>query len=390
MATTTKLRLDRFYRYVSDSSGQVKAVFDEIEEIQYQFNDLLAQELERWKEQIGSCILLLDRNPSELSGDLTRLIATKRAEEHRKLEDEIKSLAEEVGTLRKQADADLLQAQKEIDALRSANPELDAREEKLKAQIADLADQTEALADQRRSLSLFPFGWLTNMGKRRRLGKQRSQLQNRSEALLLDLRKVREEWVKRKKDAGASQTALRQRWEETSVSASQTQARLDYLAENIEELSRRRGLEQTLITMDQAPQQGGDVGAALAEMVKLNHSKAAYEQGLRTVAEVLGLLKGLHEGSNRFMQSVGKVYEEQRRYDLKPLTVHLPDYVVEFQSSWKPFRKLVKDEKYLGRHPLEFSRQVQEFTEKHLSDPAIERAFVGMGEALKRATDKWK
>ena len=390
MARAAKLRLDKFYRYLSDTRRQVKAVFDEVEEIQYQFNDLHAQELERWKEQIGVCIRLIERDRDGLSGDLSALMAAKRGEEHRKLEEEIDSLTKEVRILRKRADATLVQSQREIDALRSSNPELDAQEENLKARIAEIDDQVEAVTQQRRTLSFFPLGWLTNMGKRRRLGRRRGELETRREALVRERDEVREEWVRRKKEAAETQTALQQRWQEASVSASEKQARLDYLEANLEDLGRRRGLEQTLITLVEPPPDGGRLGKALTAMVELNQSKDAYEEGLRTVAEVLGLLKGLHEGSNRFLQSVGKVYEEQRRYNLKQLTIHLPGHVVQFLSAWKPFRELVKDEKYLGRHPLEFSSQVRDFTAQHLSDEKIESAFVTMGEALKRATDAWK
>jgi hypothetical protein len=390
MARVARLRLDEFYRYISDARRLVKAVFDEIEEIQYQFNDLHAQELERWKEQIGACIQLVERDTDGLSAELTALVAAKRDEERRKLEDEIDALTKEVNALRQRADATLLQSQREIDALRSTNPELDAKEEKLKAGIAKIVDQLQAVDEQRRSLSLFPIGWLTNMGKRRRLGRRRQELQTRREALVRERDEVREEWVRRKKEAAETQAALQQRWQEASVSASEKQARLDYLSANLEDLGRRRGLEQTLITMVEPPPDGGQLGKALAAMVELNQSKDAYEQGLRTVAEVLGLLKGLHEGSNRFLQSVGKVYEEQRRYNLKQLTIQLPGHVVEFMSAWRPFRELVKDEKYLGRHPLEFSSQVRDFTTQQLSDDKIESAFVAMGEALKQATDAWK
>ena len=390
MARAAKLRLDKFYRYLSDTRRQVKAVFDEVEEIQYQFNDLHAQELERWKEQIGACIQLIEQDGDELSGELSALIAAKRGEEHRKLEEEIDSLTKEVNALRQRADATLLQSQREMDALRSSNPELDAQEENLKARIAEIGDQMEAVVEQRKGLSFFPIGWLTNMGKRRRLSRRQGELEARREALIRERDEVREEWVRRKKEAAETQTALQQRWQEASVSASEKQARLDYLAANLEDLGRRRGLEQTLITMVEPPPDGGRLGKALGAMVELNQSKDAYEEGLRTVAEVLGLLKGLHEGSNRFLQSVGKVYEEQRRYNLKQLTIHLQGHVVQFLSAWKPFRELVKDEKYLGRHPLEFSSQVRDFTAQHLSDDKIESAFVAMGESLKRATDAWK
>lgn len=390
MAKGIRLDLGEFHRYVSDGRRGIKAVFDEIEEIQYQFNDLYASELERWKEQMGSCIVLLKKEPERLPSVLAALIAAKRGEEHRKLGEEIASLTEEVGELRVQSDALLMQAQGEIDALRTANPQLDRQEEKTKGQIAALNDEIQTLDEQRRSLSVFPMGWLTNMGKRRRLTGRQTALQSERADWVLALRKVREQWVARKKQAEERQTALRQEWEETSVKASQRQARLDFLSSNVEQLSLQRGLEQTLITMDDPPVKEGELGEALQAMAELNHTKTAYEQGLRTVAEVLGLLKGLHEGSNRFLQSVGKVYEEQKRYNLPSLTVSLPSHVVEFQAAWQPFRKLVKNEKYMGRHPLEFSRGVKEFTAQHLGDDLIEAAFVGMGEALKQATDKWK
>jgi len=390
MAKETRLHLGDFHRFVSEDRRRIKAVFDEVEEIQYQFNDLHAQELERWKEQLGVCIVLLKKDPDRLPPALAELIATKREEARRNLQEEIDSLTEEVGSLRKKADEALLQAQREIEALRTANPLLDSQEEVLKAQVTTLVDGMKRLQGQLHSLGLFPLGWLMNMGKRRRLKKSLEDLTSERATAIQALNRVREKWVTAKKEAEKRQTALRQQWEKTSIEASQRQARQDFLSNNIERLSLQRGLEQTLITMEDSPVKDGKLGQALQAMVKLNQTKAAYEQGLRTVAEVLGLLKGLHEGMNRFLQSVGKVYEEQKRYSLKPLTVHLPSQVAEFHEMWLPFRKLVKREKYMGRHPLEFSREAKKFTAQHLSDDQIETVFVEMGEALKRATDAWK
>ena len=390
MAKETRLPLGDFHRYVSEDRRRIKAVFDEVEEIQYQFNDIHAQELERWKEQLGVCIVLLKKDPDQLPPALAELIATKLGEERRKLQEEIDSLTKEVGSLRKKADEALLQAQREIKALRTANPKLDLREEDLKARIVALGDETKGLDDQLHSLRSFPLGWLTNMGKRRKLKKRREDVQSKHARMVLALNNVREKWVTAKKEAEERQAALRQQWEETSVEASQRQARQDLLSNNAEQLSIQRGLEQTLITMEDPPVKDGELGEALQAMAKLNQTKAAYEQGLRTVAEVLGLLKGLHEGMNRFLQSVDKVYEEQKRYKLKPLTVHLPSEVDEFHEMWLPFRKLVKNEKYMGQHPLVFSREVKNFTAEHLGDDKIEAIFVGMGEALKRATKAWE
>ena len=132
------------------------------------------------------------------------------------------------------------------------------------------------------------------------------------------------------------------------------------------------------------------VDAASYESHKLTELQRYDRAGRNMQGRVLGLLKGLHEGMNRFSQSVGKVYEEQKRYNLPSLSVGLPPNVNEFSSIWQPFRKLVKDEKYMGRHPLEFSQKVKDFTAQHLTDAQIEAAFVEMGEALKRATKRWK
>ena len=76
MAKETRLRLGEFHRYISEDRRRIKAVFDEVEEIQYQFNDLHAQELERWKEQLGVCIVLLKKDPDRLPPALAELIAT--------------------------------------------------------------------------------------------------------------------------------------------------------------------------------------------------------------------------------------------------------------------------------------------------------------------------
>jgi len=390
MTKETQLRLGDFHRYVSEDRRRIKAVFDEVEEIQYRFNDLHAQELERWKEQLGACIVLLQKDPDRLPPALAELIATKREEARRSLGEEIDSLMEKVGSLRKKADEALLQAQDEIEALRTANPKLDLREEDLKERVVALSNDIKGLSDQLDSLRLFPLGWLTNMGERRKLKKRRGEVQSKHTRMVLALNNVREKWVTAKKEAEERQTALRQQWEETSIEASQRQARQDFLSNNAEQLSLQRGLEQTLITMEDSPVKDGKLGEALQAMVKLNKTKAAYEQGLRAVAEVLGLLKGLHEGMNRFLQSVGKVYEEQKRYNLKPLTVSLSPQVAAFHEMWLPFRKLVKNEKYMGRHPLVFSREVKKFTAEHLGDDQIEAVFVGMGKALKRATKAWK
>jgi len=124
--------------------------------------------------------------------------------------------------------------------------------------------------------------------------------------------------------------------------------------------------------------------------VELGQNQRSYETGLTSVAEILGLLKGLGEGMDRFIRSVGTVYEEQRRYKLPSLTLNLSDAVTSFHSIWPDFQAKVKDEKYLGTHPLEFNRRIQIIVQERINEDAIQKMFDEMGAALTRATKAWR
>lgn len=93
---------------------------------------------------------------------------------------------------------------------------------------------------------------------------------------------------------------------------------------------------------------------------------------------------------DRFIRSVGTVYEEQRRYKLPSLTVKLSDAVTSFHAIWPDFQAKVKDEKYLGLHPLEFERRIKEILPARLGEAAIQKMFEDMGEALSQATKAWR
>ncbi len=56
---------------------------------------------------------------------------------------------------------------------------------------------------------------------------------------------------------------------------------------------------------------------------------------------------------------------------------------------WPEFRNQVRDEKALGKNPLEFSRTVRAVIQNRLTDQAIASMFETMGDALTRATKAW-
>jgi hypothetical protein len=72
------------------------------------------------------------------------------------------------------------------------------------------------------------------------------------------------------------------------------------------------------------------------------------------------------------------------------LKLTLSDAVTSFHATWPEFQAKVKDEKYLGTHPLEFSQHVQEVVRQRLQEDAIKRMFEDMGSALDKATKQWR
>jgi len=57
---------------------------------------------------------------------------------------------------------------------------------------------------------------------------------------------------------------------------------------------------------------------------------------------------------------------------------------------WPDLQAKVKDEKYLGTHPVEFDQRIREIMPKRLSEAAIQKMFDDMGSALNQATKAWR
>jgi hypothetical protein len=386
MATT--LTLADFYNYVRDNRKRVADVYREIEEIQYQFNDLHATQMAEWEKLISTYVPLLLKG-EDLPPELQQLLATQEQAERQAIQDEIARLEKEVADKRSSADSFVQLGQKQVAALREENPILNQQEEELKARRASVAGDIQRLDMELKQIGCFPIGWLTNFFQRRRLRRQREQLAENLTVLDTGIRVVREKWQTRKKELQQSQADLHSKWQTISVDVSQLQARRDHLAADIDDLSKRNAAQNLLGNLRELPVSAGPWRDRLAPLVELGHNKSNYEAGLTTVAETLGLLKGLGEGMDRFVRSVATVYEEQKRYNLSMLKLTLSDAVTSFHALWPEFQAKVKDEKYLGTHPLEFSQRAQEVARQRLQEDAIKRMFEDMGNALTTATKQW-
>jgi len=382
------MTLAEFYRYIRENRKRIADVYREIEEVQYQFNSLYEQQAVERQSLIVTYAPLL-QDAEDLSGEMTSLLSEQEQLARTAIEEEIAKLEPEIAVKRSSGDDLVQEAQRRVADLRKQNPILDRQEEALKARHATLQSEVEQLDAEIKELNRFPIGWLTNAIKLRRLRKQRLGVFRNAGAVGKGVRTVRKKWQAKKKVLQDQQADLRNRWQALSVEVSQLQSRLDHLTANIDQQTKQNAAQRLLNDLQELPTGAGSWKPRLDPLVELNRNEAIYRTGLRTVSEILGLLNGLGEGLDRFIRSVGTVYEEQRRYKLSPLKVRVPTAVTSFHDVWPEFQSKVKDEKYLGTHPLEFSQRVQDFTRERLSEKAIKRMFKDMGDALTKATKAW-
>ncbi len=377
------VRLHEFCAYIGQQKRAIREVYAEIEEVQRQFNEIYKRTLESWKAAISGAVPLLT-SEVELPPTLAQGLLKVTAEERAKLEREVAELAAQIEQLRNEADSAITEAQAEMAALRQTNPQLDAQEEELKARCTSIRDSLTQIEARIRAT-----GWLTGIRQRYRLRKERAAQREAHASAVAELRRVRQSWEDEKKRFAANQTRLREKWEAAGIKAAELQARHDYLQSNLERLSSESGAARFLAELKSVPDSPKPLHAVLEGIVELYRSKATYEDGLRAVAEGLGLLNGLAEGMERFQRSADKVLEEQRQYNLAELRLRLSDEVLGFHALWPEFRAQMRDEKVLGKHPVEFSRTVRAIIRDHLAEQSIASTFESMGDALTRATKAW-
>ncbi len=375
--------LAAFCAYVGEQWKAARQVYAEIEEVQYQFNEIYRQRLETWQRALARAVPMLAA-PEALPPELAQSLLEEVEKERRRLSGEIASLEQQVSDKRVQAEAAAAQARDELAALRKMNPRLDADEERIKAHSAALRAEIERLDRE-----IQAAGLIRRLLGCRRLRRQREERRRELAAAAGQLRRVREEWAGAKRRYESEQTRLHQLWEQASVEAANLQSRLDYLRANIEQLAWQNGSGRWLASLHAVPEVAEPLRGALSQVVELNRVKAEYEEGLRTVSEALGLLKGLAEGLERFLKSAHKVLEEQERYNLRKLRVRVADTVLGFHAIWPSFRAQVRDEKVLGAHPAEFSRRVRAVIGDSLEESAIGAMFESLGNSLTEATRAW-
>ena len=384
-----RMTLAQFHKYLSDKRAELEACIQEITEIEARFRKAFQDELAVWQELFTFCYPRVKAERRNLPADLQAYLDRIEAEEEARIRGEIEALDKEIAEKRQIADGLTRRAQQAAQAMRAANPTLNAREEELKARIAQLQEEFTRAFEEEEALRQGPLGVLRHAGRIGRLRTLQKTIKQQQAEALKALRAVRKEWADTVQATAEKQAAWREEWQKTSVRLAEAQGQRDYLAEHLKELAEEAGLQRALQEMTETYAVPGELGEKLAALAQHNAVRRTFEEGLQAIAEALGLLKGLSNGLERFTQSVGKVLAEQRRYNLKPVQVPVPELAVSVNALWAELRQKVQDERYLGANPLEFVRLGREEITGRLSNEVIQAFFEGMGNALNEATKAW-
>jgi chromosome segregation ATPase len=390
-----KLSLDGFARFITETIQGIERARREIEEVQVGFNSAYVEWKAPHDATLEQLVGTIDERLQDVGADLRGRIAARQVEEHATIAARLEELETTlIPETQAEADQMVVGGQRIVAEMRELNPRLDREEETLKEQRNGLRAELDDLNKEIRRLSGC-FVVVLNYFKLTKLDRQRQKVIGRLQVIENHLKRVREEWETAQEGTRSQQEALKERWRELTIKLAEMQAERDRLAvaENREELARRRAIRHIVdnLTEDLASPDA-ELKRELDRMVELNIQTDEYEDALSSVIGLLAMLDGVVEGMRRFSESVDGLQEEQRMHgaNLPKLTIDVPDSVTGFHQLWPDLARQVRDERHLAANPDEFMALVAPVTDEALSDDRIDGMFGGLGQALEKATKRWR
>ncbi len=388
------MNADKLLDYLKRQEMAIEALAKQLDEIQIEFNAQFDQFKARHDAALARVTELAAGRLEALPEPLRSAVEQAVPREREKIEERRDQIRDKyLPDRQKAADALLQQAQAEMEAVRTLNPQLDKREEGLKKLKGKLEQQLAALNDQIRSRSR-GLGVVLNFVSIVKADQQRQRIVGRLEEINDSVRRVRREWETKQREAAQHQAELQQKWQLETIAVARLQAELDQLqgADQAGELALRRAVYQVLdalVTPSSSPD--AELHAGLQEVIELNVQTDVYHQGLAAVGGLIGLLGGIGRGLEALEASVQGLGREQEMHSahLKPLSFHLPAEVKEFHEQWAALDQRFADEKAIAAHPAEFASAVEPLVKTALSQASIEAMFDAMGSMIKTATAAW-
>ena len=390
------ISLAQFGGFITQNMDRIKAVRQEVEELQVGFNSKYVEFKARHDATLASLVNQIADDPEIAGLELGRKIAGCIGEERTGLEARRRDLREElVPGAQKETDGLLAAAQAEVEHYRQVNPQFDQSEEEVKAKRVELQQQFEELNQQVQELGR-GLGFLTNFGKVSKLDRERQRIIGQLQWAERELKEIRDKWEAKRTEFTAQQEEAKARWQGASIGLSKLQGELELLDDDVarERLALQRAARHIVDDLKKhvvCPE--ADFQRELDEMVKLNINTDNYHEGLGKAAGLIALLSAVLEGLGSMQDSIGALVREQRMHSeyLPKLKVQIPAEARAFHQQWDKLREMVLDEKTICEHPMDFVKAMEPVMEEGLGDPAIGRMFDSLGGALSRAADEqWK
>lgn len=382
--------MDKFKKILVDARGKINSLKKEIDEVSVGFNSVYENQfMEKYDNLLETCAHLFLEDMERV--DEKHREAFKNALEKKK--EELNKKAAELKKHLKKAEGEQEEIEKERkqlqEKLRNKNPCLDAREEKQKEAVANLQDEIKA---QKEKLKATESGMnsLANIFKIRRerldLNKKIQKLRQQMEKL----KGIREAWEDLKSSVADEESELQHRWEKNVLLISQLKQDLSYIENNFDraaELEAARDYlsdRNTDFTMNGRPE--------FEQLLKQNDQKYAYQEGLKSVAEVMGTLTGLETGLDNFLSTVDDLKQQEDQYSayLPRLSLDVPGDIDRIIRAVVNLTREIVDEKKMISDPQSFSRAVSEKVERDFNDESMERLFKQLGASIEKATKVWK
>ena len=387
------LSANEFLNFLQQQQQRVTNAYNEIEQIQAEYQGSYTRFKTSHDQTLQALADQVEAQPGNLPPALQQQIDARTPVEHKAITDRIALLEGKVmPPFQKQLDDLIQHGQQENAILRDQNPKLNTREEAIKTDLANWHKQLDDLNTQLAQLRKGP-GIILHAWKIHELDRERFRMAGRIDVLNDQLNKVRQEWKdiydKRTKD----QADLQAQWQALMVKLAQLQQERDFLAQDVDALSRHRAL---LFVLDnyKAPVPGipASLDANFKQLIQLNIATDDFEAALGSIAGILGIAKGVNEGLNRMGASVNALIDEQSKNSayLPALSIPLPDSAVAFGAAWDDLAAKTRDEKKLADHPADFSAACKPFLDSNFTQDHIAGFFNQLGAALTQATQSWR
>ncbi|MBN1259194.1 MAG: hypothetical protein JXB35_00800 [Anaerolineae bacterium] len=354
------------------------------------YTEAYGQREQTYQATIGELVDRLVDAWQAMGADLFEPVQTRRIEEVDLIETRRRVLRDRL-LPELQAQIDSLVKRSQTDRTRRHRTSVieDDREEELKALVqrfeAELDQLNAEIQAQARRL-----GVIRHFGKLRRLTGRRSEVLKELARLQAEIRDVRSDWRTSEMQMGAQENTQQQEVQAALQKRSRWQAELDYLddAAQREQLARQRAVRYVLDELrEPVTSPLPDLESSVNDLAALNVARDQYQEALKKVSHLLGLLQGIGQGVTKFIESLEKLMQQQKQYSayLKPLRISVPASIGRFFQQFTTLYQAVQNPAAFRDRPVIFSKLAAEFIAS-AGDDAIKATFESLGAALNQAT----